>query len=346
MLNTFTSSTIVGKARGIYGKRIKTVQYNTLLRQYSVSDIANYLKTNTSYSEDISSLSDINLHRGQLETLLKNSYYKKYFSLCNYDFSKNHGFYNYFIIDFEVNLILKAIGLLNSSSMENLLLSLPLYLDKYTSFNLIEITKIKSFSDLLLVLKNTPYVDIIKDFNSSNGNINLFDCEKALVIFYYQTILKLANKYYNKKTTKELQNIVLMEVELLNINSIYRLKYNFNRDNKDIKDKLLPFVYKMNNKKLVEFLNTQTPNEFINRINISRLGYKFQNNDFQYIEDYTKRLRFMIYKKLIHFTSSAPVCVFALIALMKIEVENLIMIIEGVRYNKDAELIKNLLILE
>lgn len=346
MLTSLSGNAIAAKARAIYGKRLTTTNYHDLMRMPTVSDVCIYLKTNTSYSKYLRNINEAAIHRGQLEDILKRSCMERYFSLLHYDFSGKKSFYHYVITDAEIDLILRAIMLMNSNSVENLISDIPSFLREYATFDFQELARVRNYEQLLQVLDKTPYVHILKRFQAPNGEISFKDCELALKTYYYRTLLDNIDKNFKGKTKKELREIVLIEIELLNISMVYRLRRHFKKSPPEIKSQLLPFHYRMSDQVLDDLLSAEHRTEYIEKMKLSRYNHRMQGVEFNYIEDYTKRLKYMVIRKMMRFSTNAPITFFALISLLRIEVENLIIIIESVRYNNKDEDVQKLLILE
>ncbi len=278
--------------------------------------------------------------------MLKRSRIEKYFSLLHYDFSKNKGFFGFVIINVETNIILQSIMSLNSNGSDDFISTIPAFLDEYIQFDLKSLFKAKNFEELLEVLKHTPYFAVIKRFNASNGNINLKDCELALRTNYYNWTLDQIKKNYKGNIKKELLEIVKTEIELLNISLIYRLKFYFNKPTAIVKSQIIPIYLKYPKKAIDELIDCQTQDEFIQKINKYAHDPKLNDINYNYIEDYTKRLRYIVNRKMMRSSSNAAISFYALMTLSQIEIENIIIIIEGVRYNEKDSEIQKLLILE
>ena len=349
MLNSLSSNAVNAKARAIYGKRLTTADYRELMRQRTVSDVASYLKTNTSYAKVLSGISETQIHRGQLETLLHRARLEKYLSLLHYDFSGSGGFYHYVVMNVEVGVLLSTIMLLNSNSMQDIIVNVPSYMQEYVCIDFMKLSKIRDFDDLLSVLSATPYKNILKPFSAPNGDISLSECEHALKCFYYRTILNSIDKYYKGKTRKDLRQIVLIEIEILNLSLIYRLKTFFHRSPGEIQRELLPFYYKLTPRSLELLLEPLPDQKFVEYANLSSYSVysaKMKDIQFNYVEDYTRHLIYFISRKLIRFSASAPVAFYSLMTLSQIELENITTIIEGIRYGNPVSEIEKLLILE
>lgn len=346
MLNSFASNAITAKARAIYGNRLTASDYHELLRQRTVSDIAAYLKNSTSYSVYLKGINETAIHRGQLENLINRTLYEKFFGLCNFDFSRNNGFYHHVIVDAEITILLQAIMLLNSNSPQNIIVSTPSYIQKHACFDFVELSKIKSFRDLISVLASTPYKAVLQRFDAENGKIDNAGCELALKTYYYRFIFSTIDKNFKGKTREEIRKLILLEIELTNLNLIYRMKRHFKMPPEEIKCRLLPFFYKITPRALSLLLEDEKREDFIKHMRLNAYNYKMKDISFQYIEDYTKNLLFLLVHGSIHFSTNAAISFFALITLTRIEIENLTNIIEGVRYQVPLQEIQKLLITE
>lgn len=346
MMTSLSGNAIGAKARAIYGKRLTTADYHELLRQRTVSDVAAYLKNTESFGKALSGISETQIHRGRLEVLLHRSRLEKYISLCRYDFTRGKGFYHFAILDVEISILLRAIMSLNTDSTQEIIVNVPAYLQEYASFDFMKLSKIRNFDDLLTVLSGTPYPAVLKRFSAANGSIDLSECEYALKCYYYERVLDSINKQYKGKTRKSLREIVLIEIEIANLSLIYRLKTYFHRTPEQIKQRLLPFYYRMSPRVTDELLGPHGETEFIEKMKLSKYSYQMKNVSYSYLENYTKHLRFIVSRKLIRFSTSAPVAFYSLMTLTQIELDNVTTIIEGIRYGNPSAEIEKLLILE
>lgn len=346
MLTSLSSNAITAKCKAIYGKRLTNADYHELLRQRSVADVAAYLKNSTSYSAYLSSVEESQIHRGQLEHLLERSLFDKFTRLTHYDFSKGRGFYHYAVSHIEVSFLIEAIILLNANKPQEIILKAPTTMQKYFCFDMMKLSRVTSFSGLLDALRGTAYYSVLRHFDAPNGSIDLSRCEQALKEHYYKSILQSIEKNYRGKTRRELKEVILIEIELINLSLIFRLKTYFKRPPEEIKRELLPFSYKLNKKAMDILIGAESDQDFISKMHLSSYSNKMQAVEFNYIEDYTKRLKFIIGRKLVRSSTKAPIAFYSLITLLQVEIDNLKTIIEGIRYQNSPSEIEKLLILE
>lgn len=70
-------------------------------------------------------VSELQIHRGQLENILNRAVLDRMLRMCHYDFSGKNSFFRCAVESVEIRMILRAIMMLNAGSQESLLFSLP-----------------------------------------------------------------------------------------------------------------------------------------------------------------------------------------------------------------------------
>lgn len=343
MFTALSSNAITAKARAIYGKRLTERNYRELLRLKSVSDVAAYLQSVEGYSSYFSDVNPLTVHRGQLELMLRRSLFDKFFRICHYDFSHKKGFYGYVIKSAEIEAIINAIVLLNSGAEQEIITTIPAFMQDYVSFDFVELAKIRSFSDLLKVLENTGYHTVLKRFDAEIGEIDVSGCEFTLETKYYQNILSQIDKNYKGKTALKLREVILSEIELTNVSIIYRLRYLYKLSPDEVKKRVIPFYHRLSKRQLEALIDNggELGEDFLQKAKVA----VWEDDEPFYIENHTQREANKMLGKLMRFSSSAPIVFYTLMSLSQFEIQNITIIIEGIRYGIPSEEIARLLIL-
>ena len=345
MLSGFSSNVISAKAKAMYGKRLVDSDYAEMMRKQTVSEIAGYLKNNTHFSLVLSNINENLIHRGQLENLLRRACFDRYLRLSRYQKSSGR-FYYFAVLRAEIEQILLAVMHLSTDAQSDIILSIPAFLMDHASFNLLSLATVHSFSDLLLVLDKTPYKGVLFPFIATIGADQAVDvsaCETALFSHYYAEIIARAKKEFSGDVRAKLLRIILMEIDLTNLCVIYRLKKYFGKKSDEIVRYLLPFHYKLTRNILRQMLDSASPDDIVD---MSQKKYKCAGTGekVEYIDEYVRQLRYFLNKRELRFSNSAPLVLYAFMALSEIEVSNITRIIEGVRYKMNPEEIGKLII--
>ena len=344
MLESFSSKAILTKARAMYGKQLTGADYQELLRKTSVGEIASYLKNQTHYREVLENVQETTIHRGQLEDLLRMERFSRYSRLLHYQFSKRDEVYRMLIYEAETEQILTSMRLINAQSPEQYIISLPTYLMEHTSFDLMKLARVKSFEDLLGVLRKTPYYEVVRAVAPAPGRlIDLVACETALMKFSEERMLRISHRDFSGAQRRELEKLVSIRVDIYNINTLFRIKTFFPQQDA-LRCCISGLPSRIPKSMRERMLASATPQQFLQEVKNTIYGAFFRDDEPYSIEGSTQRARFVRDKSQMRDSSFAPVVVAAFLSLCRTEVNNLINIIEGVRYGVPREDIEALLI--
>ena len=342
----FTSNAIVSKARSIYGNSLKEVDYLELLKKRTVSEIANFLKTKPNYQEKLKNISESNAHRGHLEALLKENLFDQSIRLMKFVHLKDKKFYALNLIKLESELILTTIRSIMSEDEEDSFTSIPLYFDKHTKIEVTKLAQAKNYIQILDAIKKTNYHQLLLPYliKTEIKSLEYLDIEHVLEEYYYKESLKVINKYYRGKIRKDLINIFSTRVEISNIIKIYRLK-RFYKAPKEIISKSLIHIYaRITKAKMEEIIALENENDILKHLQSSEYNKFTDDKEYVYIEYFGEKIEYNLAKKYIYFSNKAPLVFQAFIMLNDLEVNDIINIIEGIRYQIDESEIKKMLI--
>lgn len=341
------SGVIVAKAKAMHGSQFGKEQYDELLRKKNIAEITRFLKSEASYQDALKDARENNIHRGQLEDILKNEMFQKILKLYRYADGTTKPLYQLYLEQMEIDLILSRIRVLISQDFEGAIAELPVFLKDFTRFSLIKLGNVHTYDELIDVLDASVFYDVIKRFRvprGSEANIDYTAIEIALQKHYYAHVFRVIEKTTKGKHKRDIMDFFTMQLDLSNITKIYRLKKYFNANEEVIKQSLI-FVEGYHSLVNLEELIAQKSALDAQRI-LHNGKYKIsmiQGHD-EYIEHYCEEIVFEASKKIFCFSQDAPLIFNSYIVLLAQELENIINIIEGVRYQVELDDIKKELI--
>ncbi len=337
------SYAVLTRAKAKYGKRLKESDYNSLLDCRDISEVMTYLKTNTHYTNAFGEANERDIHRGVFENLLIQYYNYEFDTLSRYELSVGESFSEFIRHQTEIREVVRFLTLLNASDKKHFHFTFPAHLEKHTSINLNLLTNATNYNEFMEAIKNTKYEKVLKEFVITEGKtIPIADIEDKLNILNYTELYNSISELQGTDAD-ELRDFFDCIIDYNNFTRIIRLKKFYNYDLEFVKKHLLPFGTLTENK-VVELYNAVNTGKFEEIVSKTKHG-----NMLNKIEDGTpdkiiNKIKFKKAKHSMYFSNSPAIVMISYITLLEIELQNLIYIIEGVRYNVDKNEIKSLLL--
>lgn len=346
MFDSLSRNAITAKARAMYGNRITKRQFEDMIKLSSVGEAATYLKNETHFSSVLAGIQPENIHRGQLENLLKRGIFEEYGRLYHYLYSNREDFFKYELIEEDIKEILRMILLIKSDNAQTYILDLPAYLISKSTIDLLAMAKVKTYDELVQVLEHTRYESIIKKYRPTSEKpvIDYSACEHAFLDYYFFNFIKTIKQTYQGTERKQLLDLVGLRVELQNIAAIYRSKTYFQTNSTEIVSRIYPYYYKLSEKKMRTLANAKDKEELEQLLNQTYLQKKLKIIDFNYIEHFVYKLYYQAAQKYFRFSTYASVSFHSFTLLRSIELMNVTNIIEGIRYNVSKDELQNYII--
>lgn len=341
------STAVLVKSRAKYSLHLTNDDYDALINCGSIKDIVAYLRTNTHYNVSLEGIQEAAVHRGNLETLLKNKVYEDFAQLCKFEKSIGQHYFEYMMVRNEVERLLIFIRYLIAGTPEKFIFSLPDFFYRHSHIDFVQMTVCKNFDELLQVLSNTDYYKLLLPFRPEkrNNNVDFTAIESVLERYRFYCASEITDKYFSGSEAEELMTIFSMQAELDNLRKIYRAKkyYEFPIDVlKAMLNKQRCFLNKIS---FEDVVNANDNEEMLKILKKTRYRSYLAEND---VEDCFDRIADkMLYsycRRKMRFSQNATTVMASVIQLFEIEIDNLTNIIEGKRYGIDNDSIKSMLI--
>ncbi len=345
MLKSFSSKAIATKARAMYGGRLTKADYTELMKRSTVPEAAAYLRDNTHYGDVLSRVDVAAIHRGQLENLLRQERYNRYLRLIRYDFSREAGFYQYLFLWDEIQQIINLLRYIGAGSEGEFQIrgAEPLY----CSYNREALLRARTYEAVFEALRGTDYYKLLRKHpirdGESKNKLDLVSIERDLTTYYYNRVFASIGREFDRSTARELREVFLRQIDAENITNAYRLRRFFKSAPEYIRSSLLPF--RTPSHKLIEQIICAEPQELDQILRSSHMGAGATDDDMEFIETLTLRLRDKYTKKMMRYSTHAPVTLVAYVSQMEVELSNIINIVEAIRYQLAPADIAKMLIL-
>lgn len=340
------NNAVITKARAIYGRMLSQAQYDELIHKKSVPEISTYLYEHTTYRTALQGVQHSYVHRGQLENLLRRDMFYQYVRLGRYA-GTQESLFRYIVSEMEIELVLSALQCVLAQSRKDFIAGLPSFVSDYLSFDLIALASASSFEEIIAVLEQTPYAAVLRRAKAQTdlqSPTRFAQLESALRSFHMHTLLDNQKGHPSGKTAQQLRDLITLEAELLNLNALYRLKRFFRLPSAQLQSLMLPFRFRISRQALAELVESSDDKAFLTELAKTSYGRLIDLQSSTFFDENTALLRYKFARRLLHFSSDPRVVFMAFALLRKMETENIIRIIEGVRYGLSPDKIERLLI--
>jgi V/A-type H+-transporting ATPase subunit C len=280
MGNLLVYSGIVTKIRAMEARLLKLEQFEEIAGLHSVPEVFTYLKENSSYADVLEAIDETRLHRGDIEKILIQSLYldyQKIFAFCNLEQRK---FLKVYMKRYEIDLINYCFRIVINHYDQPFDLDYKKpFFDKYSNISIEKLITSKTTDELVENLKGTEYHSPLKKLKDSHP-VTLFDYDLTLDLYYFSSIWKSRKKMLKKKELEIFTRDCGSEIDLLNLEWIYRAKKYYDMVPADIYSLLIPIHYKISTtliKELVESSNIEDFYLSMQKTSYSR-HYDFEQN--------------------------------------------------------------------
>lgn len=341
-----TDQAIIAKTKAIYGHRLKERDYELMLKMKTVGEIALYLKQHPSYKDLLRPINENDLHRNQLEELIRKNTFYTSLKLIKFAYLKDQDFYDLTYVNYETDLILAQFRAIISESIDQSVSDTPLYLKKHIRFDMLKLAEADSYARVLEVLQGTDYHLLLSRFyKAKREDIRYTDIEKELEIYYYDTIFKRITQIYHGTLARELKEIYLTKIELNNIIKIYRLKKFYNTPPEAIKQTLIWKYSRIKEKEMDELIRLPNADDILPYLDKSAtLQKRIDADNYVFVEYFAQRIKYNLARRYMYYSADLPKVYASFLTLLDIERDNLTHIIEGIRYELHENDIRRMLI--
>ena len=335
------ASAIIAKIKTKYGKRMTDKDFRAMVKCESVGDVVQYLKSYTHYQVFLDKVSN-DIHRGNLEQLIRERQFEELLTLCKYN-QGDTAVTKYILRSTEIAELMKFITLLSIGRPREYLFSLPLYFTQHTDIALEKLSSIHSHKELVSVLERTDYATILRQFPpDDNGDYDLAAIEDALENDNLDQLYTDIGSIKIKKDRNELIKLFDTLSDYQNYSRIIRLKKNYHLSNDEIRKHLLRYG-KLTGKNLDRILSKEEYEEIREELKRTGVGKKAKTIDAD--SEMAVQGSFEMCRRQLYFSTNPEIVLLAYRIVSLTELNNVIAVVEGVRYQIEPDKILEILIL-
>ncbi len=335
-----TYAKVKALSRGLLDKD----DYKELLSKKSVGEVAAYLKSYTAYRESMHDIKETTVHRGELEEVIKASNTTDFIHFSHFLYGDKKKFLSIYAVRFEIDTIKLMMRIINSDGILSETVNVPAYYQKLLRIDVKRLMETNTINDFIRGLEGSPYYELLRPFINSKQQNNMFNLESALDIYYYKYAYKCIQKYLNKTDAALVMQTFGAEVDLNNILWIYRCKNYYHASNELIYAYLIPIRYKLSKSETIKLVEAANPQELYRLLTETKYSDIFEKSDMVFHEHHVSQYLFHL-NELQYYSKPFTIAeITSYLYIKQAEINNLIKIIEGIRYKLDMDEIYRYLI--
>lgn len=339
-MSVLTNSALAVKIKAMKGKLLTAAQYGGLIGCESVSEVAEYLKQNSVYSDIYKVANETGIHRGAMEMYLTDTNVDDYEKLYRFCGKEERKLLDLIFSLYEINAIVKVARSLYTKQTTSE--ELGDFLKRHIDIDTEKLSKAENMENLVELLVNTEYYKPLKALldNPSYKDVSIFDVEMTLNIVYYKKIMDFAKKIKNKSERELFTRFYGSIIDILNINCVYRCRFNFNIESEYIYGYIIPYHFRISSDTVISMARAESRRALIEQIKQTPYANLIGDNFAIAFERFLKDMSC----RILESHPYSMICLSCYFKLKEIENFNLISIIEGIRYSLNKDEIQSLII--
>jgi V/A-type H+-transporting ATPase subunit C len=327
-------SAINTKVKCMMGKMLSTEQYSKLLKCKDFKSTVKVIKDETSYGKLFEAYNVENIHRETLEIILDRhfiSIYSKFIKYFDGEYRKliKALFLRWEIEDLKVIIRGKHLEHSKDEIAKKLIARSPL-----STINYDYLLTLKSVEDLIEGLKGSIYYKHLKNLADITSERSLFKIETELDFVYFSAIRREL-KHLDAENKEVVSNIIGVEADLLNLGWVYRGKTFYKIPSEELFNYIIYNGFKLSKEDLKNLCYVNSIEEFHNIIEKTPYAAIYERDDPNSIEKVQREFERKYFGKYLRENKTNISMVMSFLMFYKLEMKDIISIIEQKRYEID-----------
>lgn len=339
MKGLLSYSGISAKTRAMEGKLISRGQFRIMAALESVPDAVGFLKKLPAYESTFLNLDDESLHRGIIERLLTDSLYQDYTRLYRFASLRQRKFLNFYFQHFEISILKNCLR--NAMGHQPASLGLAKheeFFKKHSKIDLVQLSASLNLDEFIANLEGSPYYSFLSTLKESDDT-NPFDYEMALDLYHFVHTWNYIKKKLPRGEKESLLKCYGANLDLLNLQWIYRMKKYYQIPADRIRSLLIPVQLHLKPEELEHLISAERLEDFFTELLKTWYGSRIQETGLSEQPDLEAVTRILLYRIYRRSGKSHPYSLTALASYLyfkEAELTKIVTVLESIRYRVDT----------
>ena len=326
------------KIRAMQSQLVNEQQLQDILELPNVPQAAAYLKRLPQYAQCWASLDENDLHRGQIEKLLKQSVFQNFSRIYKFANKKQRTFLDLYSKRYEIR-ILKEIMTNIFDHRDNSSLDLSPYADffrKHSRIDFCALASCETMEEMINALKGSEFYAPLSKILEHEAPL-LFDYGMALDLYYFTQIWNVRKKLFSGNDLAQITKAYGEKFDMLNLQFIQRSRRLFNMEPATIYALLIPMTYKLKKEEITALVEAPTMEEAKNVFSRTYYGRKYSHLTVANLEEFYNYMLRDILEKEARKDPFSVAMIYSYLYHKEHEVNRLTIAIECVRYGVHSD---------
>lgn len=262
MSGLLSYSGLTAKIRAMQSRLLNDRDFREIVELPGVPAAVSWLKQHSAYAELFENVQEEELHRGQIEQMLRLTVYRDFGKLYLFSNQEQRKFLNYYFRRYEISLLKECLS--RVFDHRNVSLNLSVYqdfFDRHSQLDLALVTSSSTPEELIQSLKGTEYYAPLEHL-ASMEHPTLFDYEMTLDLYYFSWLWKKKEKIADKKDLDELTKAWGSKFDMLNLQWIYRSRRYYHMTGAAIYALIIPVHYRLRKEQIRALVEAENMDAF------------------------------------------------------------------------------------
>lgn len=326
------------KIRAMQSRLVTDEQLEEIVQLPNVPQVTAYLKRTPEYQNIWSGLDENDLHRGQIEKLLKKSIFRNFSRLYHFANQEQRTFLTLYSKRYEIR-VLKEIMTNLFDHRDTDPVDISPYRDFFRLHSRLDIDRLAACANMdefVAALKGNDFFIPLSQVNERE-NATLFDFGMALDLSYFSQIWNMRKKLFKGNDLAQITKAYGEKFDMLNLQFIQRSKRCFRMEPAEIYALLIPMNYKLRKEEITALVEAPTYEEAQRIFAGTYYGKKYEQLTAANLEEFYNYILRNVLEREARKDPYSVAVIYSYLYHKEHEVNRLTIALECVRYGVDPE---------
>ncbi|MDR1735660.1 MAG: V-type ATPase subunit [Oscillospiraceae bacterium] len=333
---------VAAKVRCIWGMRLSPDEYRRMAAMKSVPELASFLRGHVRWGRALEGVNLSAVKRHELEERLRGWRLEEALRLYPYTDARDRDLLSFPILETELAQIMRWLALARAGRAQEYSFSPPPLAARFSKVNYAALSSALTFEAMIDAVSATPYAPVLRRLkqacDAAGDDFPEFTLiETALHGHYFRTLTDIIGRVKDPGLRRRLRESVGIRADLMNISVILRLKKWYGQLGGQILNYIIPVNLNLRPAFLKRLYSAGSYSDAAALLRASVYGKHFSREDEPDIDMLITRIRFEHSLRGLREGTPTVLTPFSFIELSGIELQNIIHVIECVRYGIPPE---------